>query len=190
MDLAAWRSPHPIFRISASQRPKEAELKRLTSRFSLGPTSWKIMAGFPKVRMLELELFQCLNRQLGYAGRLGVVAVELPLPARGSQTVGANCDQALWFCPFGFQSVMPTLLSPSGYGTRGDHAAGPLRSKSCFSGFEVSRRKGSWQRSSLTCRAAERATRAASQFYALRPRTALLHTSPHPPEHELRRDVG
>ena len=70
------------------------------------------MAGFPKVRMLELELFQCLNRQLGYAGRLGVVAVELPLPARGSQTVGANCDQALWFCPFGFQSVMPTLLSP------------------------------------------------------------------------------
>jgi hypothetical protein len=30
------------------------------------PTSWKIMAGFPKVRMLEL--FQCLNRQLGYAG--------------------------------------------------------------------------------------------------------------------------
>ena len=80
------------------------------------------MAGFPKVRMLELELFQCLNSQLGYAGRLGVVAVELPLPARGSQTVGANCDQALWFCPFGFQSVMPTLLSPSGYGTRGDHA--------------------------------------------------------------------
>ena len=46
--------------------------------------------------------------------------------------------------------------------------------------FPVSRlleRKGSWQRSSLTCRAAERATRAASQFYALRPRTALLHTS-------------
>jgi hypothetical protein len=70
------------------------------------------MAGFPKVRMLELELFQCLNRQLGYPGRLGVVAVELPLPARGSQTVGANCDHALWFCPFGFQSVMPTLLSP------------------------------------------------------------------------------
>src|SRR4029077_15100741 len=59
--------------------------------------------------------------------------------------------------------------------------------------FPVSRvleRKGSWQRSSLTCRAAERATRAASQFYALRPRTALLHTSPHPPEHELRRDAG
>ena len=71
------------------------------------------MAGFPKVRMLELELFQCLNRQLGYAGRLGVVTVELPLPARGSQTVGANCDQAFWFCPFGFQSVMPTLLSSS-----------------------------------------------------------------------------
>ena len=67
---------------------------------------------FPKVRMLELELFQCLNRQLGYARRLGVVAVELPLPARGSQTVGANCHPALWFCPFGFQSVMPTLLSP------------------------------------------------------------------------------
>ena len=88
--------------------------------------------------MLELELFQCLNRQLGYAGRLGVVTVELPLPARGSQTIGANCDQALWFCPFRFQrrniqnagtlkehreplftqirpplqSVMPTLLSP------------------------------------------------------------------------------
>jgi hypothetical protein len=78
------------------------------------------MAGFSKVRMLELV--QCLNRQLGYAVRLGVVAVELPLPARGSQTVGANCDQALWFCPFGFQSVMPTLLSPSGYGMRGDHA--------------------------------------------------------------------
>ena len=131
--------PHPIFRIPASQRPKGAELKRLTSRFSLGPTSWKIMAGFPKVRMLELELFQCLNRQLGYAGRLGVVAIELLLPARGSQTVGANCDQALWFCPFGFQSVMPTLLSPRGYGARGDHAAGPLTSKSCFSGFEVSR---------------------------------------------------
>src|SRR6516165_6937849 len=59
--------------------------------------------------------------------------------------------------------------------------------------FPVSRfleRKGSWQRSSLTCRAAERATRVASQFYALRPRTALLHTSPHPPEHELRRDAG
>ena len=55
--------------------------------------------------MLELELFQCLNRQLGYAGRLGVVAVELPLPARGSQTVGANCDHAFWFCPFGFQLV-------------------------------------------------------------------------------------
>ena len=37
--------------------------------------------------------------------------------------------------------------------------------------FPVSRfleRKGSWQRSSLTCRAAERATRAALQFYALR----------------------
>ena len=53
--------------------------------------------------------------------------------------------------------------------------------------FPVSRfleRKGSWQRSSLPCRAAERATRAASQVYALRPRTALLHTSPHPPEHE------
>ena len=71
------------------------------------------MAGFPKVRMLELELFQCLNRQLGYAGRLGVVTIELPLPARGSQTVGANCDHAFWFCPFGFQSVMPTLLSSS-----------------------------------------------------------------------------
>jgi hypothetical protein len=71
------------------------------------------MAGFPKVRMLELELFQCLNRQLGYAGRLGVVAIELPLPARGSQTVGANCDHAFWFCPFGFQSVMPILLSSS-----------------------------------------------------------------------------
>jgi hypothetical protein len=71
------------------------------------------MAGFPKVRMLELELFQCLNRQLGYAGRLGVVAVELPLPARGSQTVGANCDHAFRFCPFGFQLVMPTLLSSS-----------------------------------------------------------------------------
>src|SRR5271165_5431869 len=59
--------------------------------------------------------------------------------------------------------------------------------------FPVSRfleRKGSWQRTSLTCRAAERATRAASQFFALRPRTALLHTSPHPPEHELRRDAG
>ena len=50
--------------------------------------------------------------------------------------------------------------------------------------------KESWQRSSLTCRAAERATRAASQFYALRSRTALLHTSPHPPEHEWRRDAG
>jgi hypothetical protein len=25
------------------------------------------------------------------------------------------------------------------FGARGDHAAGPLRSKSCFSGFEVSR---------------------------------------------------
>jgi hypothetical protein len=71
------------------------------------------MAGFPKVRMLELELFQCLNRQLGYAGRLGVVTIELPLPARGSQTVGANCDHAFWFCPFGFQLVMPTLLSSS-----------------------------------------------------------------------------
>jgi hypothetical protein len=47
------------------------------------------MAGFPKVRMLELELFQCLNRQLGYAGRLGVITIELPLPARGLQTVGA-----------------------------------------------------------------------------------------------------
>src|ERR1700720_2606184 len=59
--------------------------------------------------------------------------------------------------------------------------------------FPVSRfleRKGSWQGSSLTCRAAERATRAASQFYALRPRTALLHSAPHPPEHELRRDAG
>jgi hypothetical protein len=140
-------------------------------------------AGFPKVRMLELELFQCLNRHLGYAGRLGVVAIELPLPARGSQTVGANCDQALWFCPFGFQSVMPTLLSPRGYGTRGDHAAGPLTSK--YPVFPVSRfleRKGSWQRSWLTCRAAERATRSASQFYALRPRTALPHTLPHPPD--------
>ena len=71
------------------------------------------MAGFPKVRMLELELFQCLNRQLGYAGRFGVVTIDLPLPARGSQTVGANCDHAFWFCPFGFQSVMPTLLSAS-----------------------------------------------------------------------------
>src|SRR5208337_3177580 len=59
--------------------------------------------------------------------------------------------------------------------------------------FRLSRfleRKGYWQRSSLTCRAAERATRAASQFYALRPRTASLHTSPHPPEDELRRDAG
>src|ERR1700749_669944 len=74
------------------------------------------MAGFPKVRMLELELFQCLNRQLGYAGRLGVVTIELPLPARGSQTVGANCDHAFWFCPFGFQSVMPTYSVPRGYG--------------------------------------------------------------------------
>jgi hypothetical protein len=37
------------------------------------------------------------------------------------------------------ESVMPTLLSPRGYGTRGDHAAGPPTSKSCFSGFEVSR---------------------------------------------------
>src|SRR4030081_3201193 len=59
--------------------------------------------------------------------------------------------------------------------------------------FPVSRfleRKGSWQRSSLTCRAAERATRAASQFYALRPRTALLHTSPHHPERDLRKGPG
>ena len=71
------------------------------------------MAGFPKVRMLELELFQCLNRQLGYAGRLGVVTIELPLPARGSQTVGANCDHAFWFCPFGFQSVMLQIGSES-----------------------------------------------------------------------------
>jgi hypothetical protein len=81
------------------------------------------MAGFPKVRMLELELFQCLNRQLGYAGRLGVVTIELPLPARGSQTVGANCDHAFRFCPFGFQLVMPTLLQfLAVMGTRGDHA--------------------------------------------------------------------
>jgi hypothetical protein len=59
--------------------------------------------------------------------------------------------------------------------------------------FPISRfpeHKESWQRSSLTCLVAERATRAALQFYALRPRTALLHTSPHPPEHEWRRDAG
>jgi hypothetical protein len=68
------------------------------------------MAGFPKVRMLELELFQCLNRQLGYAGRLGVVAVELPLPARGSQTIGANCDQAPLVLSFWLS--IGTLLSP------------------------------------------------------------------------------
>ena len=36
----------------------------------------------------------------------------------------------------------------------------------------------------------EEPTRAASRFYALRPRTALLHTSSHPPEHEWRRDAG
>src|SRR5580693_1026543 len=119
--------------------------------------------------MLELELFQCLNRQLGYAGRLGVVAIELPLPARGSQTVGANCDQALWFCPFGFQSVMPTLLSPRGYGARGITPPAHSRLNPAFPVSRFLERKGSWQRSSLTCRAAESATRSASQFYALRP---------------------
>jgi hypothetical protein len=64
-------------------------------------------AGFPKVRMLELELFQCLNRQLGYAGRLGVVAIELPLPARGSQTVGA-----VRFSPHARKSSLVTSQAP------------------------------------------------------------------------------
>jgi hypothetical protein len=139
--------------------------------------------------MLELELFQCLDRQLGYAGGLCVVTIELPLPARGSQTVGANCDHAFWFCPFGFQSVMPTLLSSSRlWGTRRRSRRRLTQVQICFSGLEVS--LGLGKRSSLTCRAAERATRLASQFYALRPRTALLHISPHPPEHEWRKDAG
>jgi hypothetical protein len=38
-----------------------------------------------------------------------------------------------------FNRSCPLYSVLVGYGTRGDHGAGPLRSKSCFSGFEVSR---------------------------------------------------
>jgi hypothetical protein len=82
------------------------------------------------------------------------------------------------------ESVMPTLLSARGYGTRGITPPARPRLNPAFPVSRFLESKESWRRSSLTCRAAERATRAASQFYALRPRTALLHTSPHPPEHE------
>src|SRR5271166_5305010 len=63
--------------------------------------------------------------------------------------------------------------STAGEGGLGSAGITPPAHSGPSPAFPVSRfleRKGSWQRSSLTCRAAERATRAASQFYALRPR--------------------
>jgi hypothetical protein len=128
------------------------------------------MAGFPKVRMLELELFQCLNRQLGYAGRLGVVAIELPLPARGSQTVKQTVTMRSGSVLLAFNRSCPLYSVLAVMGRAGITPPAHSRPNPAFPVSRFLERKGSLATILATCRAAERATRSASQFYALRPR--------------------
>src|SRR5580704_7352356 len=77
-------------------------------RVQLVGRSW---LDFQKSGCSSLSFFSVLTGNSVTPARLGVVAVELPLPARGSQTIGANCDQALWFCPFGFNRSCPLTQS-------------------------------------------------------------------------------
>jgi hypothetical protein len=128
----------------------------------------------------DVHLVEFHPADLGYAQRMpedqqqqATVAGFIPAPLRGQikATIQAaqrqtrltalqRLDLALLHCQ---------VNNPREFGHSGPSPAFPL---SRFSSV-----KGSWQRSSLTYRAAERASREASQFYVLRPRTALLHTS-------------
>ena len=107
------------------------------------------MAGFPKVRMLELELFQCLNRQLGYAGRLGVVAIELPLPARGSQTVKQTVTMRSGSVLLAFNRSCPLYSVLAVMGARGSRRRPTHVQILLFRFRDFSSVKDRWQRSSL-----------------------------------------